>query len=435
MLEIFYSISQSDAWLLSRRILSVSVRKAWRSAARSQRRRDQLAQQLLHLVPRTAAQRLAMLLAAGAGLSGLVAPRSMIAQPSLRADSRLVSVWRELGDTTLERLTSEALAANNDVRAAQATVRGARLARRLVAFDFAPTVTLSSGINRRRMSAAQFPGMPANLREQDIYDAGFDASWELDIFGRTRNTYRAQDAAANSVEETLRDVQLSLVSEVARTYFELRGAERQMVVADRNVSNQKRTLQLTIDRLAAGRGTAFDRERASAQVSTTLAGVASVEAQIATAKYRLEVLLGHDAKVDPLPNSNAEDIDADDLYSVDLPEAPAMQAVSQLVSRRPDVRSAEERLNADERMVAASRSELLPRVSVIGSMGLNSSSTSTFGNHESSRFTIGPVLSWPAFNFGRVHTRSEGSRAAADPTRAPRDQTTLPAGAEVQIAI
>lgn len=89
-----------------------------------------------------------------------------------------------------------------------------------------------------------------------MYDAGFDASWELDFFGRNRSTYKAQGASASAANEDLRDVQLTLVAELARTYFELRGAERQLVVANRNVANQKRTLQLTVDRLAAGRGTA-----------------------------------------------------------------------------------------------------------------------------------------------------------------------------------
>ena len=352
-----------------------------------------------------------------------------------RVDSRLASAWHELGDTTLERLTMQALKSNNDVRAAQATVRVARLTRRLSAFEFAPTVTVNSGLIRRRLSSAQLPGVPYANREQDIYDAGFDASWELDIFGRNRNTYKAQGAAASAANEDLRDVQLSLVAELARTYFELRGAERQMMVANRNVTNQKRTLQLTVNRLAAGRGTAFDRERASAQVSTTLAGVATTEAQIAGATYRLRVLVGEEPHVAPLLATDGEDIDLADTHPFVLPDAPAFESVVALVQRRPDVRSADDRLSANKSLVDAARADYLPRFNLVGSVGYNAPNNNTFGMKESSRFTIGPMISWQAFNLGRVHTRSEAARANAEETHARRDQTVLIARAEVQSSI
>lgn len=368
-------------------------------------------------------------------VSATLPERTLAQQSEFRPDSRLASAWHELGDTTLERLTVQALTANNDVRAAQATVRGARLSRRLTAFDFAPTITLNSGLSRRRLSAAQLPGVPLDGREQDVYDAGFDASWELDIFGRNRNTYKAQGAAASAASEDLRDAQLSLVAELARTYFELRGAERQMAVASRNIANQKRTLQLTVDRLSAGRGTAFDRERASAQVSTTLAGVATTEAQIASARYRLSVLVGSDPKVAPLAITDNDDIDATDEHRFVLPTSPEFETVASLVQRRPDVRSADDRLSADQSRIEAARADYLPRLNIVGSVGFNAPNSNAFGMKESSRFIVGPTLSWPAFNLGRVHTRSEIARVNADATRSRRDQTLLSARAEVQSAI
>ncbi|MBC8087160.1 MAG: TolC family protein [Phycisphaerae bacterium] len=345
------------------------------------------------------------------------------------------AAWQALGDTTLVRLTRTALRENRDVQAAQATVRGARLARRLVAFDFAPTVTVNYGLARRRFSAAQFPGVPATLRDADIHDAGFDASWEIDLFGRTRNTYRAQGDIAASVGEDLRDVQLSLESEVARTYFELRGAERQLAVANRNVVNQQRTLQLTVDRLLAGRGTAFDRERASAQVSTTLADVAAIEARRAAASYQLSVLVGGPPDVTPLPVGPDDDLDVEESTSFPLPAAPAFERVSALISERPDVRSADERFAAARALVDAARADYLPRLNIVGSVGYNTANTSTFGQREASRYAIGPVISWPAFNFGRVHTRSEATRASADQARARRDGALMAAQAEVQSSI
>ncbi|MEP6999875.1 MAG: TolC family protein [bacterium] len=371
--------------------------------------------------------------ALSAAAPSLSAQRSALATQAVEPE--LVPFWHQLGDTTLERLTRDALRANNDVRAAQATVRGARSARRLAAFDFAPAVTANAGLTRRRFSAAQLPGVAAANREQDVYDAGFDASWEVDVFGRLRSTYAATDAIAASANEDLRDVQLSLVSELARTYFELRGAHRQLAVANQNAANQHRTLQLTVDRLAAGRGTAFDRERASAQVSTTLAARTAIEARIAAASYRLGVLAGGAQHIAPLPAPDTLDVEAVDEAPVALPDVPRLESVAQLIRRRPDVRSAERRTEAQGALVNVARADYLPRLNVVGSVGYNAGATDLLGKKDASRYVVGPVISWPAFDIGRVRTRVDAARAQAGEARARHDQIVLSAQAEAENAI
>ena len=346
-----------------------------------------------------------------------------------------VPFWQQLGDSTLERLTSDALRANGDVRSAQANVREARAARKLVAYDFAPTVVANGGLTHRRLSALQLPGVPSANREGDIYDAGFDASWELDIFHRTRSAYDARGAIANSASEDLKYTQLTLVSDLARSYYELRGAQRQLNVANRNVVNQKRTLQLTVDRLAAGRGTAFDRERASTQVSTTLAEVVATEARIAAANYRINALVGSSQRIAPLPVNESNDLDIEVDDSLPFPAVPSLESVMALVKRRPDVQSAEQRAVAQNSLIGVARSEYLPRVSVVGSVGYNSGTTDLFGRRESSRFAIGPTISWAAFDLGRVHTRVEEAHAQADGARSQYDQILINAQAEVESAI
>lgn len=375
-------------------------------------------------------------MAVSAYAPSLAAQRPSLAPRAATIDSSFAPLWQLLSDSTLERLTDEALSGNYDVRAAEARVRGARAARRLSAFDFAPTVTSGSGFTQRRFSAAQLPGAPASFREQDVYDAGFDASWELDLFGRVRSAFAARSALAASTREGLRDVQLSLVSELARTYFELRGAQRQLVVAQRNAANQRRTLQLTIDRLVAGRGTAFDRERASAQVSTTLAGVTAIEAHIAAAGYRLGVLAGGPVRIAPLAPDDAEHVEqaADDELPT-LPAAPELSSLSALVRRRPDVRVAERQLAAQGALVGVARAEYLPKLSVVGSVGFNAGATDLFGKKESSRYAIGPVVSWPAFDLGRVRARVDVARAEAEESRARLAQTLLSAQAEAESAV
>src|SRR5439155_695783 len=117
--------------------------------------------------------------------------------------------------------------------------------------------------------------------DQNVWDAGVNASWDLDVFGGIRHTVQARGALADVAEASLRDVQVAMTAEVARAYFELRGAQEQLEVARRNAENQRHTFELTQERLAAGRGSAFDTERAQAQLSSTLASIPAREAQVA----------------------------------------------------------------------------------------------------------------------------------------------------------
>jgi outer membrane protein TolC len=126
--------------------------------------------------------------------------------------------WPDVGDTTLTRLLNEAAKANLDVRAAEARVRAARSVRTQVALDFAPTVTFAGGYTRHRLASASFPPIGGGtFPDQDIWDGGFDASWELDLFGRVRRNVQAQNAFVAVTREDLRDVQVSLTAELARS--------------------------------------------------------------------------------------------------------------------------------------------------------------------------------------------------------------------------
>ncbi len=238
-----------------------------------------------------AARRLGTTLMVGVLLSG-GAVRGM-AQSLAPEGAASIRAWEQLGDTTLNRLIDEAVQANPDVQSAAARVRGARAARLNAALDFAPTVTVAGGYTRQRLASASFPiGGGGAFPDQDIWDAGFDASWELDLFGRVRKNVRAQGQYIEAAREDLRDVRVTLSAEVARAYFELRGAQERLAVAERNAANQKATLDFTQQRLDAGSGTAFDTERANAQYQSTLASLPTLESQVAAAQYRIGVLVG-----------------------------------------------------------------------------------------------------------------------------------------------
>jgi multidrug efflux system outer membrane protein len=353
---------------------------------------------------------------------------TIVQVPDTQTAVTATASWPDVGDTTLARLMKEVARANLDVRAAEARVLGARSARTEAAFDLAPTVTLGGGYTRQRLSAAAFPIGTGTFPDQDIWDGGFDASWELDLFGRVRRNVQAQGAFVAVTQEDLRDMQVSLTAELARAYFELRGAQEQLSVAQRNAENQRRTLLVTRQRLDAGRGTAFDTERAQAQLSFTLASIPPLESRVRQAQYQIGVLVGRP------PAAVAAELDA----VAPLPALPATLLVTSpdsVVRQRPDVAAAERQLAVERALVGSAKADYLPRISLGGSAGYSASSFDALGDRGTFRYAVGPIISWPALNLGRVKARVDVSRAREAEAQAQYNQTVLRALEEVESSL
>jgi multidrug efflux system outer membrane protein len=328
--------------------------------------------------------------------------------------------WSDLGDSTLTMLIREAQRANMDVRVAQSRLTSARAARRLASYDLVPTITGTGSTLRQQFSVAQTPGVTNQLPTQQLWDVGFDASWELDMFGRVGRTVKAQSALAESSEYGLEDVQVSVASEVARTYFDLRGAQRQLGVSERNAANQRKIVKLTEDRLAAGQGTAFDTERAKSVLYLTLSATPLLESQIAVDRNRLSVLLGR--APDALPSAL---LDSGPLLR--LPDTLYVGSPDQLVHRRPDVLRAERQLAARSLFVGAARAEYLPRLTLSARAGYAATAVDSLFKRGNSRLLLGPVVSFPLFDFGRVKERVEVAEAGQEEAQATYNATVLQA--------
>jgi multidrug efflux system outer membrane protein len=373
-------------------------------------------------------------------VSARPAVETPLSQPSRRYGARPASsalftteispspFWRELGDTTLTQLIEDALRANTDVRVAEARLGGARASRRLAALDLLPTVTAAGSALRQRQSIAQLPGLSSQLPAQDVWDVGFDASWEIDLYGRLGRTVGARSALVASAEHALEDVQVSVAAEVARTYFELRGAQQQLEVARRNAENQRRTVGLAEDRLAAGRGTAFDTERAKAVLYLTLAATPAIESRIAVDRQQLGVLLGRGAET--LPSGLA-----DEAEPLRLPDRVRVGSPEQLVRRRPDVMSAERQLAAQSLLVGTARAEYLPRLTIGASVGYAATTFDSLTRNGTSRVLIGPMLTWPLLDLGRVEQRVDLAEARREEAKADYTATVLRAVGETESAL
>jgi len=340
-----------------------------------------------------------------------------------------IAFWKTLGDTTLVRLVGEGVKSNHDVVAGRARLRGSRAARLQAALDFAPALTATASYTRQRLASASFPGgFGTAFPDQNVWDAGLHLSWEVDVFGRIRKTTQARGALIAAGEEDVQDLQVLLASELASAYFDLRGAQDRLQVARRNAENQQHTLDVTLQRLEAGRGNEFDSERARAQLNSTLAGIPELEASIAAVQHRITVLVGG-------PASGLEQEGEEHQALPALPDSILVPNPDVAVRLRPDVRSAERQLSASNAFVGAAKAAYLPRISIGGGAGYVGSSFDALGNSNRPRYAIGPVISWPALDLGRVKAGVDVARAQEAEADAYYRKAQLQASQEIATAV
>lgn len=340
------------------------------------------------------------------------------------AEQAQAQFWKQFNDETLDKLVDDALDANHDLRIAVGRLAEARAARHLSLYDLGPTVTAQAGHNNQKLPAVQ-SGIPFNA---SYYDVGFDATWELDLFGRVRREVEASSAQLQGAEAGLRDAQVSVIAEVARTYFELRGEQYQLAVARRNVENEQATFQLTDARLKAGRGTELDTSRARAQLSTTLSTIDPLEASVSRSIHRLSVLTGRE------PNALTSLL-APQKELPDLPRTLAVGDPGALLRQRPDIRVAERQLAASNAEIGVAVGDYFPKVTFTGSFGYDASSLNGLGTAASRAYSIGPGITWAAFDLGRVHARVAEAHARKDTAVAQYEQTVLKALEETENAL
>jgi multidrug efflux system outer membrane protein len=347
------------------------------------------------------------------------------AQDGVSTDVVETAWWHGFQDTTLNQLIDQALAENHDLRVATARIREARALRSETEFDRYPTVTAQASYTRQRLSKAV---APTSDRDIELYDAEFDASWELDFFGRVRRSIEASTADVGVAEANRRDIIVSLLAEIARNYFELRGTQNQLAVARQNAANQQQTLDLTIALLEAGRGTELDTSRAEAQLNLTRSSIPPLETTIKRAMYRLGVLIGQQPTVLEPELSEPRSLPA-------LPTLVALGRPEGLLRRRPDIRVVERNLAAETARVGVATADLFPRVTLLGSIGLEAGSFLDLGKGGSDMFAVGPGIFWAAFDLGRVRARIRAADARTEAALAQYEQRVLLALEETENAL
>ena len=376
---------------------------------------------------------LTIVLAAAAGCAARrpytppeVAPASLTRLDATAVDTRPFDPrwWAQFSDPVLDTLVVRALESNHDVRIAVARLDQARAFRDESALDRYPHVPVGASVDRRDQAQ---PGFSDEPQVVTTYRAGLNAFWEVDLFGRVRSQIRAASANAQSFEAALDDVRVSLVSEVAANYFLLRGLQHQLAVAERNLTNQRESLRLTIVRRDAGIGEEQDVASAAARVAGTEATVPPLRSALAEREHRLAVLVG--------ARPGALGVDLAPRAYPPLAGTLAIGEPDALLRRRPDVRAAERRLASATATEGVAVADLYPRITLSGFLGFLAGRGSLFGTSDSRAYAVTPALSWAAFDLGGARARLRGAEAGTRESLAAFERTVLRALEETENAL
>ena len=338
--------------------------------------------------------------------------------------------WRRFGDPQLAALVERAIASSPDLREAEARLAEARANRDAARGGRSPQVQATGSATENVLSEnGQLPiaNIPGFDREFSLYDLGFDASWELDFWGRTRRQVEAAEARADAALWGQRDALVSLVAELARNYVELRGAQADLGAAEERVTAQAELARLTKLRFDAGEASRIEAEQAESQRAAAAGARDGLATEATAAAYRIAVLLGDPPEeVVPALREHAP-----------IPEPPAtiVSGVrSELLERRPDVRRAERELAAATAEIGVATADLFPRFSLMGSLGLQARDPGDLLSEGSGRLSAGPSFSWPIFSGGRIRAQIRATDARAEAAAARYDKAVIGALAESESA-
>ncbi len=350
-------------------------------------------------------------------------PAAATADPAALADW-----WKTFEDPLLDQLIEQALARNKTAKQAYASVVEARARRGIAAADFWPTLSASAGGSRTSSEArVSDPDVGLSGGSDEIYDAGLDSGWELDLFGGQRRALEAATAQLGASEADLRDVLVTLLGDVALSYVDVRTAQSRLTFAEKNLEAQRGVLDITGWRAAAGLATALDVEQAQSNYQQTRAAIPSLQSSLVQAMNRLAVLTGN-----PPGSLEATLAERKAIPVARLEIAAGVPA--DVLRRRPDIRSAERRLAAQTAQVGVATAALYPSLSLSGSITFQALTASdVLDGFRTDR--LGLSLVAPLFRGGALRQNVNAQDALVTQALAAYEATVLAAYEDVENAL
>lgn len=368
-----------------------------------------------------------------------------------------VDWWKTFHDPEMEKLIAAAAHENYSLQMETLRVREARYQRNITAGYLLPTVDADAGYLRAYGSKNMKlplgggdppdpPGLDANDSAfdnelsvlgkggfpgvwSDLYQVGFDATWEIDIFGGIRRRVQAANAQMQEEIESRRNLMITLSAEVARDYLQLRGTQERLSIARNNLAVAKEVLQLTISEGKSGLASDLDVTQAAAETVTTSASIPPLEAQLRQLIHALSILLSRE------PNALSGELEG----VQPLPPTPPTVPVglpSQLLERRPDIRAAERQMAAATANIGVAEADLFPKFALNGgSMGLDASTAASLFDGSSRYFLVSPTVTWRVFDAGRVFNNIKMQKASQQEAVMQYRNTILTALQDVEDAL
>lgn len=334
--------------------------------------------------------------------------------------------WSMFQDPLLEKYIERSIENNKDIKIALANLRSARALQREQAGVFWPEFGGNASGDRSRLSGAVSSFNSGQIR--DTFDARFDASWEIDIFGGNRRSYEAAEARIGASFAEYADIMLSTLSDVARTYYEIRGLQKRITITEQNTQLLKETFDVIEARLIAGETSDFDLTRARGEYQLTSARIPNLKAEQKASTYTLSVLLGtppetllHEMEaIEPLPTP---------------PDIVPIGLRSEILRRRPDIRIAERQLAASVAEIGVQTSELFPKFFLTGDIGSQARLFGDLFSTGSGVWSLASVIQWSIFEGGALRARIEMREAQNEAALAAYEKSVLEAIQDVETAL
>ncbi|MEI7035169.1 efflux transporter outer membrane subunit [Fulvimonas yonginensis] len=332
--------------------------------------------------------------------------------------------WKQFGDPTLDALIARAAKHAPDLKIALAHLDEARALLGTARSQQWPDVETGASYTRSR---GQTPGVSEQRTTTTAYQAGFDASWELDLFGGVRRQVEAARADSDAAAASLQDAQVTLFAEVARNYFDLRGTQLRLEVARRDIANQREALELIQSRAALGTGSEQDVASARARLAGVEATLPVLEAQAQADSFRLAVLLGE--------RPGELDVDLSPAHFTPIDTTLPIGNADDVLRRRPDIRIAERELAAATARIGVAKADWFPHVTLGGFLGFLAGRSNDFGSPSTRAWSIAPSITWSGLDVQRVRSGVKASEARADAALAGYQRTVLRALEDVDNAL
>jgi multidrug efflux system outer membrane protein len=338
-------------------------------------------------------------------------------------DTTLLKWWTEFNDVNLTSLIERAMKSNLDLKQAEERIRQARAASGVAGAGFWPTADATGSFTRSRTPASTIA--PAKMT--NLFQAGLDAAWELDIFGGTRRNIEAAEADIRASIEDRRDILVTLVSELVINYVQLRGYQQEIIIAQNNLKAQQQSAAVVRKRYEGGFVSALDVANADAQVATTMSQIPLLETSAQQTIYNISVLLGQE------PASLLEELSPASSIPLTPPEVPA-GLPSDMLRRRPDIRRAEAQIHSATAQIGVATADLFPKFNLTGSINMQAANLNKL-HWDQRSWSLGPSASWEIFNAGRVSSNIEVQKALQQQAVLTYKKTVLTAIQDVENAL